>query len=59
MELAEAVGDTSSLFPALFGVWAGRFIRGEPSSEVAANFLQLTERSADTGARLVALKAAA
>jgi class 3 adenylate cyclase/predicted ATPase len=59
MELAEALGDTTALFSALFGVWAGRFIRGEPATGVATHFLELTERSADIGARLVALKAAA
>ena len=54
--LAEQLGDTPLLFPAIFGEWVGRYIRAEPTAEIVAQFLEATDRSSDSGARLVALR---
>ncbi len=56
LKLAESLGETPELYPALYGVWAARYIRGEPARDIALRFMKLAENEPDTGPRLVALR---
>ena len=55
-ELAEQLGDTPLLLPTIYGEWVVRYIRADPTAEYVSRFLRATERSDDSGARLVALR---
>jgi class 3 adenylate cyclase/predicted ATPase len=59
MELADALPAGPLRFPALYGQWVTRYVRGEPSPELAARFVELAEQAQDSGPRLVARRALA
>ena len=56
MALANDLGETPLLMPALFGEWAARYIRGEPTPDLVARFARLADAAGDTGLRLVSLR---
>ena len=55
-ELAEGLNEYSLLVPALFGLWANRYVSGMPTANLADRFAELTTSSGDSGSRCVALR---
>ncbi|MBM3522150.1 MAG: adenylate cyclase [Alphaproteobacteria bacterium] len=57
MALADRIGDVSLQIPALYGQWAGHYIVGRGSAEIARRFSALVETRPESGPRLIALRA--
>jgi class 3 adenylate cyclase/predicted ATPase len=55
-ELAEESGDAELLIPAIYGVWASRYIAVTPSADLAERMGELTSVDRDSGARCVAVR---
>ncbi|MFO1070319.1 MAG: adenylate/guanylate cyclase domain-containing protein [Geminicoccaceae bacterium] len=54
--LADALGTPTLQLPALYGLWAGRYIAGIGSSEVAQRYATLAREEPDSGIRLIGLR---
>lgn len=57
--LSEEIAEPSLLVPAMYGLWANRYILGMPAPDLAAQFAELTAAGEDSGSRCVALRALA
>ena len=59
MALADAAGDPALQLPAIYGLWAGRYIAATGSARVAERLAEIAEAQPDDGPRLVSLRALA
>ncbi len=59
LALADEIGDMSLQIPALYGQWAGNYIAGTGSFELAQRFAALVETRTESGPRLIGLRAVA
>ena len=56
LALADEIGEVLLQLPAVFGQWAGHYIRGARTGEFAKRYSVLAETQTDTGSRLVGLR---
>ena len=56
LALADAAGDSALQFPAIYGLWAGRYLATSGSADLAERFAALAERDGETGPRLIGLR---
>jgi class 3 adenylate cyclase len=55
-ELAELLGEPQLLASAIFGLWANRYISGQPSADLADRYAELTASGGDDGLRCVGFR---
>lgn len=56
LALADEAGDPALQFPAIYGLWAGRYIAASGSADLAERFAALAEHDGQTGPRLIGLR---
>ena len=56
LALADEIGEVLLQLPAVFGQWAGHYVRGARTGEFAKRYAVLAETQTDTGPRLVGLR---
>jgi predicted ATPase len=56
LALAEAIGEAELLVPPLYGLWASRYLAGQPSADLAERMADIVSARDDTGAKCVSAR---
>lgn len=54
--LAESLGDSPLRLPALYGEWAARYIRAQPTLDHATRYVRLADASSNVGQKMIGLR---
>ncbi len=55
-ELAEANGDPDLQLPAIYGLWANRYVSGQSTEDLTNRFVKISETLADNGHQTIGLR---